>query len=120
MEKRYSVLRLIGTIFKILGVVVALLAVLGALGLCASLVVQGATLPRESVGGLGALGGTAAGIIVSVVYFLIGIVYALTLFAIGDLVYVLLSIEENTRATSAMLRAQAPQAAAAPPPQPAR
>ena len=121
MEKRYSALRTIGTIFKILGVLIAIFAVLSALGVCATLVVGGASLPRESAGGLGAVGGTVAGIIISVLDVLIGIIWAVMLFAFGDFIYVLLSIEENTRATSAMLRAPAaPPAATTYPPPPLR
>ena len=118
MEKRYSALRTIATIFKILGVLIAIFGILSALGLCATLVLSGASLPRESTGALGPVGGTVAGIISSVFALLISIVWAVMLFAFGDFISVLLSIEENTRATSVMLRgpAAAPAAPAYQPP----
>ena len=122
MEKRYSVLRIIGTIFKVLGVLVGILAVLGALVLCGGALVGSASIAnagREA--GVPFLSGVAGAVIGGIFSLLFGLIYAMGLIAVGDFIYVLLSIEENTRATSAMLRAPAgPPAATTYPPPPLR
>ncbi len=124
MEKRYGALRVIGTIFKILGVLVGIFAVLGALALCGTALLGGAALAnagREA--GLPFAGAGVVGAIISGLFsLLIGIIWAVTLFAVGDFVSILLSIEENTRSTAVMLRSQ-PQPPAStnyPPPPPMR
>jgi hypothetical protein len=114
MEKRYSVLRFIGNIYKLLGVIVLILAVLGSLGACAG-VMLGGTAFRESATqtGIPLLGSFVGGIIIAVIVLLEGVVVGLSLFAAGDFISLLLSVEENTRATAAHLRA--PPAPPAPP-----
>ena len=42
MEKRYRVLRFVGTIAKLVGIIILILTVLGALGACAGVLAGGA------------------------------------------------------------------------------
>jgi hypothetical protein len=116
MEKRYSVLRMIGTIYKILGVLVGILTIVGALLFCAGGLLGNAALANASreAGGF-AVAGPIAAVLSAVVSLIVGTIWAVTLFALGDFIYLLLSIEENTRATSLMLRSQPAPAPAAPP-----
>jgi hypothetical protein len=109
MEKRYGALRFIGTVYKILGIIILVLAVLGALGACAGALVGGASF-REAAGqtGLPILGGLIGGIVAAVIALIWGGVVGLALIAFGDFISLMLSVEENTRTTAALLRGQAP------------
>ncbi|WP_298004061.1 MULTISPECIES: hypothetical protein [Anaerolinea] len=109
MEKRFKVLRFVGTLYKIFGVVVGVAMLILALGICAVSVMGGASMAdyaREyGMHGMevfGALGG----VIISGVVLIAGAVWAISLYAIGEGVYLFIAIEENTRA--AALRLQAP------------
>lgn len=100
MEKRFRALRTIGTLFKIFAwielVVVILLAILIVIGGSVGSLDQalGQELPRIAVGGvLGAI--VTGGVIL-----LAGVVYFLLLYATAEGIYVILSIEENTRLTA--------------------
>jgi hypothetical protein len=120
MEKRYGVLRIIATIYKVLGVLAAIIALLVSLGLCASSVVGGAAL-----GGLGrdnsalAASGMVGGFIAGIVVILYGAFLTLTLYAFGDGIYLLLALEENTRTTATLLKkmqsGESPMPSAPPP-----
>ena len=107
MEKRYGALRFIGTIYKLIGIIVMLLSVLLALGACAGVLVGGAAF-RETAAqsGVPILGSLIGGIIVAVFGLLYGGAIGLTLFAAGDFISLLLALEENTRSTAALLRGQ--------------
>lgn len=109
MEKRFKALRFVGTLYKIFGVVVGVAMLILALGICAVSVMGGASMAdyaREyGMRGMevfGALGG----VIISGVVLIAGAVWAISLYAIGEGVYLFIAIEENTRA--AALRLQAP------------
>lgn len=110
MEKRYAALRVIGTIYKVLGVIAGLSTILVALSLCATSVLGGAaldTLGREfggDAGYMGAFGGLLGGLILSVAAVIYGGGLAVTLYAAGEGVYLLLALEENTRATAMLLQ----------------
>ena len=108
MERRYGALRFIGTIYKLLGIIVLLLTVLGALGACAGVLVGGAAFRDTATqSGLPILGSLVGGIIVAFIGLLYGGAIGLTLFAAGDFISLLLALEENTRSTATMLRGQA-------------
>lgn len=108
MEKKYAALRTIGTIYKILGAIVAVLTLLVVIGICATSVLGGAflnSLSQEFGGGMGGMfGGVVGGILTSLFLILNGGGLALTFYALGEGIYVLLALEENTRATAALLR----------------
>lgn len=122
MQRRYGVLRLIGTIFKILGILVGLATLIGAIGFCA-LGAMGSSalnqLNQSQFQAPGLIGSVASGIAVLIV----GAIYTLTLYAIGDGISLLLALEENTRLTATLLqqnvRAIAAPAAPSPAPAPA-
>ena len=105
---KYRALRIISTIFKVLGWIVL---VLGILGTCAfsGLVATGGGLGLLGEGDEAALTGVAA-IAVAVGSFLGGIImagiYSLYFFAVSEGIQVVLAIEENTRAMVAALQSR--------------
>jgi len=114
MEKRYAALRIIGTIYKVLGGITGALTLLAAVGICATSILGGAALDsfgREFGGDTGLLGlfsGFFGGLITSLVVILYGGVLAITLYAFGEGVYLLLALEENTRTTAMLLQSGKP------------
>jgi len=113
MEKRYAALRVIGTIYKVFGGIVGIITILLVLGICAISVLGGATmdtLGREfggDTGFAGFLSGFLGGLIGGVLVIIYGGGLAVTLYAAGEGVYLLLALEENTRATVMLLQRQA-------------
>ena len=93
MDRRFASLRVIGTIFKILAWVSLILGVISAVGL----LILGLTLNGDSgLLGLG-LSGPLAGMAMFVAVTILAVFGFLALYAIGESVYLFLSIEENTR-----------------------
>jgi hypothetical protein len=124
MEKRYRVLRFISGFYKILGIIVGVLAILSGLGICVTsvlgtslLTTLGQNLQNSGMPlALGA-GGVVAGIISALFAILAGAISALGLYAVGELISLLISMEENTRAAAAFMQYRQPaQAPQAPPP----
>jgi len=113
MEKRYRALRIIGAIYKVLGGIVGIITILLALGICATSLLGGAAInnfSRQYGGNTGVWGlfsGVLGGIIGSILTIISGGTMAITLYATGEGVYLLLAIEENTRASTALLHQQA-------------
>lgn len=105
MEKRYTALRIIGTIYKVLGVIVGIVALLGVIGLCLTAVLGGAALggAGQQSQVFGALGGAVGGILAAIITAVYGAAVAITLYAMGEGVYLLINVEENTRATMLLL-----------------
>ena len=102
MEKKFRVLRIIGTLWKILAWITLIAGILSAVGiLLTGILGSGSFLPRvfEQQG----LTTGVLGIVSSVFGFIIMLVAAiinfLLLYAAGELIYLLLAIEENTRQT---------------------
>ena len=116
MEKRFRALRIIGTIYKALGLIAASLTTIVAVASCLTSVLGGAALGNlpnqlgDSSQVTGLLGGALGGILVSLVAIIYGGGISVTLYALGEGVYLLLALEENTRATAGTLRALAPPA----------
>jgi len=86
MEKRYPALRIIGTFYKTLGVLILVITILSGFVML--------------------LTGQPNLVAVAVVTVIIGSALAVSCYAIGELVYVFLDLEENTRATNKLLRQQ--------------
>jgi hypothetical protein len=113
MEKRYSALRTIGTIYKVLGIVAGAITVLVVVALCLISVLGGAALGNISsnLGGASSSGGlfpgVLAGLIGSFMVVLWGGSLSVTLYALGEGVYLLIALEENTRNTALALQALA-------------
>jgi len=111
MEKRYTALRVIGTIYKVIGLLVGALTILSVLGICAASVLGGAAMEQLSQQfGDGSGGGLAGrlfgGLLLSLAALIYGGGLSVTLYAFGEGVYLFLAIEENTRATTELLRSQ--------------
>ena len=109
MDKRFTALRVIGTVFKILAWIALILGLIGAVGaLFAGLSAQN----QQQLLGVD-LGGPLAGIAAFLVVLIIAIVNFMLYYAVGESIYLALSIEENTRRTAYFLQQQhAPKQAA--------
>lgn len=104
MEQRYRVLRIVATLIKVLAWIVLVLGLLGAI-----LLVIGAV-----AGGLGGLGArayrdlamntTIGAVVGSIIMGLGSVLYFLFIYAAGELIHLLLDIEQNTRETAYYLK----------------
>ncbi|MGA9190388.1 MAG: hypothetical protein WBZ24_01525 [Anaerolineales bacterium] len=109
MDHQFRALRIVGTIYKILGGIAGILTILLVIGICGTSFLGGAALGSAAQqfgnnGGLGGMfGGVVGGLIASVVAILYGGGIAVTLFAFGEGIYLLLALEENTRTTAQYL-----------------
>ena len=111
MEKRFKVLRIVGSFYKIVGIIIAAITILAALGFCGVSILGGTAteslirnnIPNSGGQGLGILGGVLGGVIISLGIILGGGVYAVSIYALGEAVYLLIALEENTRRTAGML-----------------
>ncbi len=102
MDRRFTALRVIGTVFKVLAWISLILGLLGAIGS----LIMGFTLSGTQ-GPLGLdLSGRLAGIALFVVALIIAVFSFLGLYAVGESVYLFLSIEENTRRTAYIVQQQ--------------
>ena len=101
IPRKFGTFRFIGTFFKIMGIIIAIATVIGAILLAIGFSVGGSLLGNlvqtaetpERLYSYGILSGVLTALIVLVVGGLWG---ALT-FGIGEMFYVLIAIEENTR-----------------------
>ncbi len=105
MEKRYTALRVIATIYKIIGVLVALLTVLAVVLMVVSMSSGSNQLSAYGLRGVG----TEVMAIAVLSTLLGGGLGALGIFAIGEALYLLINLEENTRYTAILLRDRQPQ-----------
>ena len=102
MDRRFTALRVIGSVFKILGWIMFILGLIGAiLALVAGLTMGG----EQDLLGV-ALGGPLAAIAAFIVLLIISIFNFLMLYAVGDAIYLALAIEENTRRTAYLMQQQ--------------
>ncbi|PWH16891.1 MAG: hypothetical protein DDG58_08985 [Ardenticatenia bacterium] len=122
VEKRYRALRVIATICRVAGAIMGVLVVLAALGICLNLVfgVSAITLfePEHPFSrprflpwwwGWGTGPGFAVipgvgGLILAGLIILGGGLQALLWYGFGELIYLLLALEENTRAAATALQ----------------
>jgi hypothetical protein len=103
MQKRFGVLRIVATIYKVLAWIVLVIGVLGACGSIAlgALPALGGAGARSL--GLGA-GGLLGGVVMGLVAIFFAVLYFLLLYAFGEMVYLLIALEENTRLTAERLK----------------
>jgi len=99
---KFKVLRTIGTLWKIIAWMVLAVGILAAFGVLATSILGGASFrqymsPQGNLpwgpwafGALGGVVGFVATIVATIIQFLI-------IYGVGELIYLLLAIEENTR-----------------------
>ncbi len=102
MEKKFQILRFVGTVYKVFGIIVGVITILGVIGACLVSVLGGATMDRlqEELGSAAPSMGIVGGIFAGFLLLLYGGGLAITLYAAGEGVYLLLALEENTRRTA--------------------
>jgi hypothetical protein len=104
MEKKYRILRIVATIWKVLAWIVLVLSVLGGCLTFALGVMGGAAASRNDALGLGLGGGLIGGGITALIAIFFGVLYFVSLYAFAELVDVMIALEENTRATAEQLK----------------
>ena len=98
MEKRYGALRIIATVYKIIGVIWGILVIIGAV----LVFIGGGSLMNFGFNSSAAtMFGTVFASLVTLIFGLLG---ALAIYGVGELVYLLINIEENTRYSAIVLR----------------
>lgn len=106
VPKRFGVLRVVGTLLKVVAWIILILTILGAIGIGLTSMsgdllpnLLGGAVPPELLATMGPVGGIVAGIAVLI----IGIIYFLIVYAAGESIHLQLAVEENTRLTAALL-----------------
>jgi hypothetical protein len=109
MEKKYRVLRVVATIYKVLAWILLVVSVLGGCGAIAFGVMAGGagSSSNNALGPL--LGGVVGGAISGLVAIFFGVIYFLFLYAFAELIDVALALESNTRATVEQLKTLQPK-----------
>ena len=100
MKKRFGVLRVLAAILKVLGIIVAALSVLGGL---ASLIMSFAGGNMWDSLGVDASSAFFVGLMGSFSVVIFGALYAVMLYGYGELLLLLLSMEDNTFKTVKLL-----------------
>lgn len=106
VPKRFAILRLLGWVLKVLAWIILVVTTL--LAIFAGIAAGGAGLQLDAMipAGSGldqALALMSNGVVTGVLFFLIGLIYFLILYASGESLHMQLAIEENTRLTAALL-----------------
>lgn len=103
MEKKFKVLRVVGTLWKILAWVTLITGILSSIGvlLFGILGSSGDILRQfgQQPGMMPRAMGMVSGVVGFFVTLIVTAVYFLILYAVGELIFLLLAIEENTRLT---------------------
>jgi len=106
--KKYAALRTIASIFKILGIISGVITILLALSACLFTGFLGTSMSGMMYDLTGSSDSSITGIIGGIISGLIILVYggfsALLIYGSGELIYVLLDMEQNTRETAELLR----------------
>jgi hypothetical protein len=102
MERRFTALRIIGTVLKIIAWLMLILGILAAIG---SLIAGFALTDQLGISTLN-VGGPLAGIAMFVVVLVVAILQFLAFYAGGEFIYLFLAIEENTRRTAYFMQQQ--------------
>jgi len=106
LEKRFKVLRIVGTIYKILAWITLILGTLSGLGMLGVSLLMGMRMARQlpRLYTFAPQAGMVGGIVGAIAILLLAILYSLFLYAAGEFIYLALAIEENTRETALYLR----------------
>lgn len=117
MERRYPALRVIATVYKVLGIIAGGLTVIGVIIMFFG-VLAASSSSGSSYGGYSSpnpfamMGGAVGGLMMATMMLIYGGGIAITLFAFGEGIYLLLAMEENTRGAAMLLQRQAPPVSA--------
>ena len=107
MSKKFGFLRFIAGLYKVIGIILFVIGILAALGVLVSGFFGGAAMESLTseldFSGGGLLGGILGGIIGSIMVLISFGLAGIAQIAISEGIHVFLSIEENTRATAALL-----------------
>lgn len=103
MEKRFKVLRIVATLYKIFAWIALAVGVLSALGVIVIGLIRGPLIRHMAQGAVPAVGRIIGEIVGGMGILLIAAFYFLILYAVAEGIYLLLSIEENTRRTAYLL-----------------
>lgn len=104
VPRRFAVLRFFGTLLKVIAWIVLVLSILGAIGAA----LAGTLLPMDLLTGAlpadsQSLISTSGGILAGIFVLLMGLVYFIIFYALGEGINLQLAMEENTRLTAALL-----------------
>jgi lipopolysaccharide export LptBFGC system permease protein LptF len=102
MDRRFTALRVIGTILKVLAWIALILGLLAAIG---SLVLGFTLNDQLGISGLD-VGGPLAGIALFIAILVVAVLQFLFFYAAGEFLYLFLSIEENSRRTAFFMQQQ--------------
>jgi len=102
MKKRFKFLRTLANIFKVLGILLAAISLVGGIILVVLSLSNG---NFWTLFGLDAASGYFYGLSVGIITLVLGILEGLLIYGFGELIYVLISIEENTHKSSLFLEA---------------
>jgi hypothetical protein len=100
MKKRFNFLRTLANIFKILGILLAAISLLGGIILNFLSMSNG---NFWSLFGYDASTGFSIGLTAGIITLIAGLLSGLMVYGFGELIYVLISVEENTYKTSVFL-----------------
>jgi hypothetical protein len=110
MEKRFRALRIVAAVWKILAWIILVLGGLLALGIVIIGAIQGRVgYPSDVLApmpGLAAVTGPIMGIVVGVGLLLTALVQFVLIYAVGEVIDLGLSIEQNTRETAHYLKGE--------------
>jgi len=100
MEKKFTALRIVSVIFKVLAWIVAVLTVIGFIVMLVGGAAMSSIMNRGyggyGYGGMGALG-AFGGVGIAFVILIYGALIFVSLLAAAEIILVILAIEENTR-----------------------
>jgi hypothetical protein len=106
MQKKFGVLRFAASVFKVLGILWGIIVLIA----CALTIVAASAGPQvmNSVIGTGnyvdmGSGGFIAGLFGALLVLVFGLIGALCIYALGELINLLVAVEENTRASALAL-----------------
>jgi hypothetical protein len=106
MVKKYKALRLVGSVYKIVGYIVLVFSVLSALAVCLSGIFGGPVMNLftqqlgTTLGSDAQTGMAVVGVVMGIFSLIYGGVVGISLIAAGELVSLLIDMEANTRAAA--------------------
>jgi len=102
IPRKFGTFRFVGTFFKVMGVIIVVITIIGAIFLAIALPIGGSLLGNlvqtaESPERLYSYG-ILSGVLTAFMVLLVGGLWGALTFGIGEMFYILIAIEENTRA----------------------